>query len=107
MPRWYISADGLSARVIKNTDDEELKFVGKFDSKEKWKRFAKDVYNPYTPEKRYSEDFVSDLEGAPYDVIPTPVEINADSSGVTITSEWIVYIEAGLENEATPLKGMF
>ncbi|KAL9962569.1 hypothetical protein ACROYT_G031679 [Oculina patagonica] len=105
MPRWYISAEGLNAKVIKNTDDEELKFVGKFDTEKKWKRFAKDVYNPYTPAKRYSEDFVSDLESAPYDVIPTPVEINVDkSSGVTITSEWKVYIEAGLENEAAPLK---
>ena len=107
MPRWFVSAEGLSARVVKNTDNEELSFVGKFDTKEKWKRFADDVYNPYTPEKRYSVDFVSDLESAPYDVIPTPVEINVDeSSGVIITQEWTVYIQAGLENEAAPLKGM-
>ena len=107
MPRWYVSAEGASARVIKNTDDEELTFVGKFDTKERWKRSPKDVYNPYTPEKRYNVDFISDLESAPYDVIPTPVEINVDkSSSVTITSDWIVYIEAGLEDEAAPLKGM-
>ena len=108
MPRWYVSAEGLSPRMIKNTDDEELKFVGMFDSREKWKRSTKDVYNPYTPKQRYDKDFISDLKSTPYDVIPTPVKVTLDkSSGVTITSEWTVYIQAGLENEAAPLKGMF
>lgn len=108
MPRWYLSTEGSTPRVIKNTDDEELSFVGKFDTKAKWKRSENDVYDPYTPAKRYSVDFISDLEIAPNDVIPTPVEMNIDkNSGVTITSEWTVYIQAGLENEAAPLKGMF
>ena len=108
MPRWYLSAVGSTPRVIKNTDDEELSFVGKFDTKAKWKRSENDVYDPYTPAKRYSVDFISDLEIAPNDLIPTPVEMNIDkNSGVTITSEWTVYIQAGLENEAAPLKGMF
>ena len=108
MPRWYLSAEGSTPRVIKNTDDEELSFVGKFDTKAKWKRFENDEYDPYTPEKRYGADFTLDLESAPNDVIPTPVEMDSDNnSGVTITSEWTVYVQAGLENEAAPLKGMF
>lgn len=108
MPRWFVSAKGMSARVIKNTDDEKLSFVGKFDNEKKWKRFVSDVYDPYTPEKRYDIDHISDLKRAPYGVIPTPVEISDmdKSNGVTITSEWTVYIQAGLENEAAPLKGM-
>lgn len=105
MPSWFITAEGLSPRVITNTDDEELNFVGNFDTKEKWKRSTKDVYNPYTPKQRYEKDFVSDLKSAPYDVIPTPVSITLDEEdGVTITSQWTVYIQAGLENEAAPLK---
>ena len=108
MPRWYLAATGTTPRILKNTDDEELSFVGKFDTKEKWKRSGDDLYDPYSPAKRYSVDFISDLDIAPNDVIPTPVEIDIDkNSGVTITSEWTVYIQAGLENEATPLKGMF
>ena len=107
MPRWFITAEGLSPRVIKNTNDEELKLVGNFDTKEKWKRSTKDIYNPYTPEQRYKKDFVSDLMGATYDVIPTPVSVTLDEeSGVKITSQWTVYIQAGLENEAAPLEGM-
>lgn len=108
MPRWYLSAEGSAPRIIKSTDDEELSFVGKFDTKAKWKRSEDDVYDPYTPAKRYSVDFISDLEIAPNDVIPTPVEMDIDkNSGVTVTSEWTVSIQAGLENEAAPLKGMF
>ena len=108
MPRWYLAVEGSTPRVIYNTDNEELSFVGKFDTKEKWKRTEDDVYDPYTPAKRYNVDFVSDLKIAPNDVIPTPVEMDIDeNSGVTVTSDWTVYIQAGLENEAAPVKGMF
>ena len=107
MPRWYVTAEGLSPRVIKNTDDEELGFVGNFDTKEKWKRFTEDVYNPYSPEDRYDMYVISDLGSAPISVISTPVEMNTDAENhVAITSDWTVYIQAGLENEAAPLKGI-
>ena len=106
MPRWYVTAKGLTPRVIKNTDDEELKFVGNFDTKEKWKRFVTDVYNPYTPNERYDMYVISDLGGAQNSIIPTPVEMTVDTEKhVVIKSDWTVFIQAGLETEAAPLKG--
>ena len=106
MPRWYVTASGLSPRVIRNTDDEELKFVGNFDTKEKWKRFDADRFNPYTPEDRYDESLITDLESAPNNVIPTPVKMDFDKENhVIITSDWLLNIQAGLENEAAFLKG--
>lgn len=107
MPRWYVTAKGLTPRVIKNTDDEELKFVGKFDTKEKWKRFVTDVYNPYTPKERYDMYVISDLGSAQNSLIPTPVEMIVDTEKhVIIKSDWTVFIQAGLETEAAPLKGI-
>lgn len=108
MPRWYVVAKGLVPRVITNTDDEELKFVGNFDTKEKWKRFVADVYNPYTPAERYEMYLTSDLQSAKPRITPTPVEMTLDTeSHVVIDSDWTVFIQEGLENEATPLKGTY
>lgn len=107
MPRWYVTAKGLSPRVINNTDDEQLTFVGNFDTKEKWKRFVEDVYNPYTPEDRYAKYFMSDLKTAATKVIPTPVDMNIDTQyHVVVTSDWLINVEAGLEKEAALLKGI-
>ena len=107
MPRWYIFANGLSPMVLASTADEDLAFVGKFDSKEKWKRFADDVYNPYTPEKRFDiNDVISDLGNGPYKLVPTPVNMKIDESkAVKITTEWFVYITPVLQNEAALLNG--
>ncbi len=52
MPNWYV-ADDVGSFAIPYTSGEELKHVGPFDTKEKWKRKAYDTYNPPTPEDRY------------------------------------------------------
>ena len=107
MPRWYVTAEGLSPRVIKNTDDEELKFVGNFDTEEKWKRFVADRYNPYTPKERYDKYYIAhDLESVQYKIIPTPVEMTLETDNhVIVESDWKVFDQAGLESEAALLKG--
>ena len=108
MPKWYVTASGLTPKVITSTTSEDLDFVEPFDRKEKWKRFSDDVYDPYTPEKRFEIIEASDLGKAPSKVVPTPVSINiVESKKVQITQEWIVYITPGLENEAAPLSGRF
>ncbi|XP_074608369.1 beta-hexosaminidase-like isoform X3 [Acropora palmata] len=106
MPRWYVTAEGLSPRVIKNTDDEELKFVGNFDTEEKWKRFVADRYNPYTPKERYDKYYIAhDLESVQYKIIPTPVEMTLETDNhVIVESDWKVFDQAGLESEAALLK---
>ncbi|XP_015772465.1 PREDICTED: chitobiase-like [Acropora digitifera] len=106
MPRWYVTAEGLSPRVIKNTDDEELKFVGNFDTEEKWKRFVADRYNPYTPKERYDKYYIAhDHESVQYKIIPTPVEMTLETDNhVIVESDWKVFGQAGLESEAALLK---
>ena len=110
MPRWYVTAKGLSPRVIKNTDDKSLKFVGNFDTREKWKRFVADLYNPYTPKKRYDKYHIADNHDSAHvqsKIIPTPVQMTLDTANhVVVESDWIVFFEAGLENEAALLKSM-
>ncbi|XP_068706342.1 beta-hexosaminidase-like isoform X2 [Montipora foliosa] len=108
MPRWYVTAKGLSPRVIKNTDNKELKFVGNFDTREKWKRFVADLYNPYTPKQRYDKYYIADSHDSAHvqsKIIPTPVQMTLDTANhVVVESDWIVFFEAGLENEAALLK---
>ena len=51
MPNWYVAYtdDRLGSRVISSTADDDLKFVGNFDSPSKWKSHPADNFNPYTP----------------------------------------------------------
>lgn len=108
MFRWYFFVEGSVLWIIKNIDDEELSFVGKFDIKVKWKCFEDDVYDLYMLVKCYSVDFILDLEIVLNDVIFIFVEMDIDkNSGVIVMLEWIVLIQVGLENEVVLLKGMF
>lgn len=52
MPNWYMATDSLQARTVTSTAGEGLEFVGPFDSKNKWKRYPSDRYNPYTAKQR-------------------------------------------------------
>ena len=61
-------ARGLEARTINSTAGEALEFVGPFDTKEKWKRNKKDLYDPYTTRKRYELNDIEDLGKAPLKV---------------------------------------
>lgn len=93
MFRWYFFVEGSVLWIIKNIDDEELSFVGKFDIKVKWKCFEDDVYDLYMLVKCYSVDFILDLEIVLNDVIFIFVEMDIDkNSGVIVMLEWIVLI---------------
>ena len=92
-PRWYVAAEGLQPRVISNTAGETLDFVFLSKRKRFWDRFG------------YKD--VTDLGKATLLVIPTPLEIMGldESKKIHIGSEWVVFGELGLENEAMFLAG--
>ena len=92
-PRWYVAAEGLQPRVISNTAGETLDFVFLSKRKRFWDRFG------------YKD--VTDLGKATLLVIPTPLEIMGldESKKIQIGSEWVVFGELGLENEAMFLAG--
>ena len=53
MPRWYVTAPERSPKTITSTKSVESDFVADFDSKNSYKRYAEDVYSPWTPQERY------------------------------------------------------
>ncbi|XP_025106238.1 uncharacterized protein LOC112571470 [Pomacea canaliculata] len=109
-PNWYVAAPGLEARVIANTAGETLEWVGAFDKENKWKRYdykteeaeGHDRYDPYTPAARYEVNRVSDLNGAPKHVIPTPVELKVNGDGFLQlnTKDWTIFAPEQFSNEA-------
>ncbi|KAH9510135.1 hypothetical protein Btru_043540 [Bulinus truncatus] len=91
LPNWYIHVEGLEPRVIKSTQGESLDFVGPFDSPKKYKRFdyvlptgkrRYDIYQPFTPEVRFSRYPESTCDPCHLkNVIPTPFHIELIGSG--------------------------
>lgn len=110
MPNWYVTAYGLEPRIIDSTKGESLKFVGTFNSASKWKRSAQDMYNPFTPEKRFEINNIADLKRPGHLIIPTPLVLKrvSDSQHVDLDSgRWSVVAHRGVEKEAQYLAGMF
>lgn len=73
MPNWFVAAEGMDPVVINNTVSEDLSYVSKFDTSNKWKRYPDDQYNPYSPPTRFGifKD-IADRGRAVKPVIPSP-----------------------------------
>ena len=69
-PRWYVYAPGEQPRIVKNTDDDELRFVSDFVRPEQYKSSINDLSEPFTPAKRFDKYNVADLGYAPLRIIP-------------------------------------
>ena len=52
-PNWYIASPKALPRILECTKSEELDFVGLFDTPKKWKRSQEDMYDSYTPDRRF------------------------------------------------------
>lgn len=110
MPNWYIAAEGLQARTITSTAGEGLSFVGPFDAPNKWKRITSDRYDPYTPQKRYSINNITDLKKPGQLIVPSPSEVIGLDEMKKInlgTGDWSIIAGADLGNEASFLAGNF
>jgi len=66
--------------VIANTAGElNLDFVQPFERPEQWKRLVlDDLYDPLTPETRFTADQVADQGRAPLTILPTPYMMTLD-----------------------------
>ena len=100
MPNWYIAAEGFEAMNVKKTSGEDLDFVGRFDTKEKWKRTKDDRYNPFTPAKRFEQINVDNKRPNPGSIIPSPVEIKVENEQYVNVSNWTIVTAAEYEKEA-------
>lgn len=101
MPNWYVAAEGLQAVNIGKTTDEDLGFVGPFDTKEKWKRKTFDVYNPFTPQERFERILADDKKSqVTLTIIPTPVEMAVQDDKNTNIERWVIIASKQFQNEA-------
>ena len=100
MPNWYIAAEGFKAVNINTTYGEDLKFVGKFDTKEKWKRSKDDMYDPFTPAERWKRIKVEKNRPELGSIIPTPIEMKVKGEQYVDISNWVIVTSAEYENEA-------
>ncbi|CAC5362528.1 HEXA_B [Mytilus coruscus] len=98
-PNWYITADGLDARVIDSTKEG---FVGEFTSAKQWKRKKEDRYDPYSPMARYQRYKTTNPNVQMKMIIPTPKEItNHDTTNLLHISGNVTIVHSGLDNEAS------
>jgi hexosaminidase len=108
MPNWYVSAPGLKAKIIASTVGESLSFVDPFTTKEQWKRFPGDTYDPYSAKKRYDEVEI-DVISSQYlpVIIPQPMYLTGLDRGkrIDINKEWKIFVDDGLEKETKLLTG--
>ncbi|XP_052096527.1 beta-hexosaminidase-like isoform X2 [Mytilus californianus] len=104
-PNWYITADGLNARVIDSTKEG---FVGEFTSAKQWKRKKADRYDPYSPMARYQRYKTTNPNVQMKMIIPTPKEItNHDTTKLLDISGQVTIVHNGLDNEASFLKDKY
>lgn len=110
MPNWYVVARGLEPRILESTKGESLKFVGPFNSASRWKRSAQDLYDPFTPEKRFEINDIADLKRPGQLIIPTPLVLKYVSKSQTVDfndGKWNIVADRCLNTEAQYLAGMF
>lgn len=108
MPNWYVTSPGYQAKTIENTKGEALDFVEPFLTKEQWKRFTNDLYDPYTAVVRYDKVEIDNVDDKEVPIlIPQPVSIEGldRDSTVTVDKEWKVYADSAVQKEAEALAG--
>lgn len=87
LPRWYVTAEGATAKVIANTDTEDLfQFVTPLDGQ--WKRTPDDKNILMTAEVRFEKNSdvkalnLSTLRGQ---IVPTPQEVKISGQDVDLS----------------------
>ena len=103
MPNWYFvsTATGVNPRIASSTASLDLQFVEPFNDVRQWKRFTFDRYNPFTPQDRMNRLHVQDTGRIDKPIIPTPLQMNVNDVGstVSIDSSWKIYTGTGEVNK--------
>lgn len=109
MPNWYVSIDSSNSsqpRYLMSTMSEDLEFVGPFDEAIKWKRHPGDLYEPFSPERRYVKNAVNESAIVSRLLLPAPVSMERTSSDLTISSDWQILYSTNLLNEGEYLSNV-
>ncbi|XP_031565065.1 uncharacterized protein LOC116300346 [Actinia tenebrosa] len=112
MPNWYLVGPNNEVRLVRSTVGEDLSFVEDFKTKETWKRYRSDEYDPYSPEKRYDVIGFDAPEGvgdSPLLVIPQPLYVDKfdRAKRLNLGMGWRIHAENELKNEAKLLQARF
>ncbi len=87
LPRWYVTADGATAKVIANTDTEDLfQFVTPLD--DHWKRTPDDKNILMTAEARFEKNSDVKALNLPMlrgQIVPTPRDVNVFAQDVDLS----------------------
>ena len=108
IPKWYVAAEGMQAKNIKSTENENLEFVGPMDEPQQYLRFSGDVFTPFSPEERFQLNLNSAGQGiALKEVLPTPVYIKTHNRSVTIDNTWVVLQSSVFSKEEKLIAGIY
>lgn len=112
MPNWFVAAEGMDPVVIDNTVSEDLSYVSRFDTSNKWKRYPDDQYNPYSPPTRFGifKD-IADRGRAVKPVIPSPKNLKMNPNRqVRIggqNNRWFILRNGRFQAAGKDLTGLF
>ncbi|XTZ37268.1 beta-N-acetylhexosaminidase [Salmonella enterica] len=86
LPRWYVTAEGATAKVIANTDTEDLsQFVSPIG--DQWKRTPDDKNILMTAEARFEKNSdvkALNLQSLRGQIVPTPLEVKIHKQDVDL-----------------------
>ncbi|VDI02254.1 hexosaminidase [Mytilus galloprovincialis] len=109
MPNWYVWSHGTQAKTIHSTYGEDLSFIGPYDTKNKWKRYPSDRYDPFLPRTRYvmNSDVAnlgdaSEIVKEGTYVIPTPQYMTTDTTKsvqISALDGWVVLASSDFPKE--------
>lgn len=107
MPNWYVASLGMKAKVMKNTVDESISYLGPFDTPVKWKRSEEDQYDPFSSTERYSMYKRDSSSPRPYYIVPTPLRVSVtEGSFVQFDAKtWAVLKSTEFLSEASFIAG--
>ena len=113
MPNWFVGAEGMDPVVIGNTVSEDLNYVSKFDTSNKWKRYPDDQYNPYSPPTRYGiHKDIADRGLAIKPLIPSPKNLKIDRNKAVLIGGrtnrlWAIQSDGNFPTATRDLAGQF
>lgn len=115
MPNWYVWSHGTQPKTIHSTYGEDLSFIGPYDTKNKWKRYPSDRYDPFLPRTRYvmNSDVAnlgeaSEVVKEGTYVIPTPQYMTTDTTKsvqISALDGWVVLESSDFPKEVALVSG--
>ncbi|MEG3131371.1 beta-N-acetylhexosaminidase [Pantoea cypripedii] len=109
MPRWYVTAEGASPKIISSTDTENLTdFVQPFG--DQWKRVADDKNVLMQPNSRFAKN--ADIKLLPAatlrgQITPTPRSVHIHAADVDLSKGVVLHLNALPADQANAVQQRF